>query len=373
MKRLLIATCVALAVSAGAAAHASAADINVVAPRSGDTKTVSFDSLESQFDVDSDYVIRGASGNTVTKHVKGISIAKLLATTGAEAVYSGLEIARPGGASIVLSKVQVIAAGATPAIYAEGGNLVFIRPSYGASDVNANDIVTVAGALTLKQTDLGALAIGLKASKTKAKVGDRVEFSATATGGGAGRAYTYKWNFNDGTTDTGAVATHKFTKRGTYRVLVAVKAEGADRSDAKVVEIQVGAAVKSKKNRSGGGTNDAAGAPVSGAADGDSGSGDQAATQQQSAQPRKKKKAKRAAPNQSLQVVRGQVLLSSETEPLTPSSTLAARSGSKQPAEPKSSGLGISTGVWAALATALILAFGAALENGKIRLRPTAG
>lgn len=370
MRRLLIATCVALVVSAGAAASASAADINLVAPRSGETRTIPFESLAPQFDVDSDYVIRGASGNTVTKRVKGISIARLLSSSGADEVYSAIEIARPGGAPIVLSKVQILAAGATPAIYSDGGNLVFVRPSYDSGDVNANDVVSVSGALTLKQTDLGALKIDVKASKQKVKVGDRVEFSATASGGGAGRTYNFKWNFNDGATDTGARTAHKFTRRGTYRVLVAVKAEGADRSDAKVVEVQVGAAAKSKKNRSGGGTNDAVGAPVSGAADGDSGSGEQAATEQQ---PKKaKKKTAQPVEDKSLQVVRGQVLLTNQAQPMTASSALAARSGSKTADKPETSGLGISTGAWAALAAILLLAFGAALENGKFRLRPAA-
>lgn len=368
--RLLIATFVALVVSAGAAMPAVAADINVVGPRGGETKSVSFGSLASQFDVDADYVIRGASGAESVKRVKGISVSRLLSVIGADEVYSGIEVVRPGGERLRLSKLQLLASGDTPVIFAEGDQLVFLRPSYGANDANASDIVSVAGALTLKQVDLGALSVTAKASKTKVKAGELVTFTGVASGGGAGESYEFKWIFKDGKSGSGASVSHRFKKRGTYEVLLAAKTVGSDRTDPDVVVIQVGDPVKSKKKRTGGGTNDAAGAPTSGAADGDAGSGDLAATDQ-SAQTskRKKKEADQSVDESSLERVSGQVLLSSTTEPLAETSTLAARSGTRQPVQPKSSGLGISTGVLAALAAALILAFGAALENGKLRIR----
>jgi plastocyanin len=371
--RVLIATIVALVVSAGAAMPAVAADINVVGPRGGETKSVSFGSLTSQFDVDADYVLRGASGSNSVKRVRGISIAKLLSVTGADDVYSGLEIVRPNGTRVKLSKIQLLATGATPVIFAEGDQLVFLRPSYGASDANASDVVTVSGAMTLKQVDLGTLSVSAKASKTKVKAGELVKFTGVASGGGAGESYEFKWVFKDGTRGSGESVSHRFKKRGTYEVLVAANTVGSDRSDADVVVIQVGDPVKSKKQRAGGGTNDSAGAPTSGAADGDSGSGDLAATEQTQPKTKRKKEPTKEAPDPSLERVSGQVLLSSSTQPLTESSTLAARSGSQQSVEPKSSGLGISTGALAAIAALLILAFGAALENGKIKLRPSAG
>ena len=367
--RLLIATFVALVVSAGAVMPAAAADINVVGPRGGETKSVSFGSLSSQFDVDQDYVIRGASGATSVKRVKGISVARLLTVIGADEVYGGLEIIRPNGTRVRLSKIQLLASGDTPVIFAEGDQLVFLRPSYGSGDANANDVVSVGGALTLKQVTLGTLSVGAKASKTKVKAGELVTFTGTASGGGAGEAYKFTWVFKDGKEGAGASVSHRFKKRGTYEVLLAAKTVGSNRSDADVVVIQVGDPVKSKKKRVGGGTNESAGAPSSGAADGDSGSGDVATTDQTQPKTKRKRKPANDAPDSTLERVTGQVLLSSTTEPLAESSTLAARSGSQQPVEPKSTGLGISTGVWAAIAALLILAFGAALENGKLRIR----
>lgn len=366
--RLLIATFVALVVSAGAAMPAASADISVVGPRDGGTKSVSFGSLAAQFDVEDDYVLRGASGATQVKRVKGISVARLLSVLGADEVYSGLDVVRPGGGVVRLSKIQLLAGGQTPVIFAEGDQLVFLRPSYSPDDANASDIVSV-GAMTLKQVDLGALNVSAKASKQKVNVGELVTFTGTASGGGAGESYKFTWIFKDGKSATGASVSHRFKKRGTYEVLLAAKTVGSDRTDPDVVVIQVGAPVKSKKKRAGGGTNDAAGAPTSGAADGDAGSGDLAATEQTQAKTKRKKKPAERSDDSSLEQVSGQVLLSSTTEPLTESSNLAARSGSQQPVDPKSSGLGISTGVWAAIAALLILAFGAALENGKLRLR----
>lgn len=367
--RLLIATFVALVVTACAAMPAAAADVNVVGPRGGETKSVSFGSLTSQFDVDADYVIRGASGAKIEKRVKGISVARLLSVIGADDVYGGIDVVRPGGGVVRLSKVQLLATGATPVIYAEGDQLVFLRPSYNADDANANDVVSVGGAMMLKQVDLGTLSVSAKASKTKVKAGELVTFTGTASGGGAGESYEFTWVFKDGKKGAGESVSHRFKKRGTYEVLLAAKTVGSDRTDADVVVIQVGDPVKSKKKRAGGGTNDAAGAPTSGAAEGDAGGGNLAATDQPEPKTKRKKKSSNEGPDSSLERVSGQVLLSSTTEPLTESSTLAARSGSEQPVEPKSSGLGISTGVWAAIATLLILAFGAALENGRFRIR----
>lgn len=367
--RLLIATLVALVVSAGAAMPAAAADINVVGPRDSGTKSVSFGSLSSQFDVDAEYVIRGASGATSVKRVRGISISHLLSVIDADQVYSGLEVIRPGGERVRLSKLQLLADGNPPVIFAEGGQLVFLRPSYNSDDANANDVVSVGGAMMLKQVNIGALSVAAKASKTKVNAGELVTFTGVAGGGGAGESYEFKWNFADGKRGTGASISHRFKKRGTYKVLLTAKTVGSDRTDPDVVVVQVGDPVKSKKKRAGGGTNDAAGAPTSGAADGDAGSGDLAATDQSAQKSKRKKKPAQNSEDTSLERVSGQVLLSSTTEPLDESSTLAARSGSQQPVQPKSSGLGISTGVWAALAAALILAFGAALENGKLRIR----
>lgn len=367
--RLMIATIVALAVSAGAAMPAAAADINVVGPRGGETKSVAFGSLAAQFDVDTDYVIRGASGAKSVKRVKGISVARLLSVLGADDVYSGLEVVRPGGAAVRLSKIQLLAAGATPVIFAEGDQLVFLRPSYNSDDANANDVVSVGGALTLKQVKIGALSVTAKASKTKVNAGELVSFTGVARGGGAGESYEFTWVFRDGKSGSGATALHRFRKRGTYEVLVAAKTVGSDRTDADVVVIQVGDPVKSKQKRAGAGTNDSAGAPTNGAADGDAGSGDMAATDDPVQKSKRKKRPADKSDNLLLERVSGQVLISGTTEPLAESSTLAARSGSQHPVEPKSSGLGISTGALAALAAALILAFGAALENGKLRIR----
>ncbi|MGH2959798.1 MAG: PKD domain-containing protein [Solirubrobacterales bacterium] len=371
--RLLIATFVALVVSAGAALPAGAAEIKLVGPRGGETKSISFGSLESQFDVDANYVIRNGSGTKITQHVRGISLARLLESVDADPVYGGVEVVRPSGSPVRLSKLQLLASGPTPVIYASSDQLVFLRPSYGSRDANGVDIISAAGALTLKQVDLGALDVKITPSKRKVKAGELVTFTGSAEGGGAGESYEFEWDFNDGKRAEGASVSHRFKKRGEFTVLLTAKPVGSDRSSPTTVKIVVGNPVKSKKNRSGGGDNDASGAPVSGASDGDSGTGEQAATEQAQSKTKRKKKPAQSPDDSALERVTGQVLLSSTTEPVTESSTLAARSGTLKPIEPESAGLSISTGVWASIAAILILAFGAALENGKIKLRPSAG
>jgi hypothetical protein len=338
----------------------------VVGPRGGATKTVSFSSLVQ--DVDASYLVRSETQGDKTEQIKGVSIGALLSAVDADDVYGGIEIARPDGSVVQLSKKQILVGNPPPVIYADGDQLNFLRPSTGASDFNAKDLVGVAGTLTLRQVDLGALGIEARASKLKVKAGELVNFSASGSGGGAGDAYEFTWDFDDGKKLEGARVSHRFKKRGTYRVLASVDTPGAQSKGFKVLEIQVGERAESKKRRSGGGTNDSANAPASGAADGDSGNGDQAATEQ--ATPKKKPKRKSESNDSSLERVSGQVLLSASSAPLAESSTLAARSGSE--VAKQSTGFELSTGVWAALAAIALLAFGAALENGKFRLRPPA-
>lgn len=354
---------VLLALAVGPA-QAGAADVTVL-DRNGKPKGVSFESLTSRFDVDSNYVLRDASGKSRTIAVRGISIARLFEAIDADTTYSGIAVQRGDGSAVTLMQAQVVTNGQPPAIYESGGSLAFVRPSYSSTDANAADNITGLAGITVKQLSLGDfdLAVTATASKQKIKAGQSVTFEAQASGAGAGQGFSYSWTFADGRTGAGAKVTHKFAKRGTYRVLVKATATGGDEYATKVVTIQVGTSKKSNKNQPGGGSNNAAGAPISGAADGGNGSGD-TASGGESAPSKEKKTEKTETPDATsdLPVVSGQIL-SAATEPLTEQNALAARSGQEQKTDPENdSALGTQEAML--LAAVLILLVGLLSEFG---------
>lgn len=371
-RRTTVALLIASALLAVSASSALAGDVTVSGPRGGPSTTVSLASLADKFDVDADYELRDASGSAQPVHVKGISVAALLAAINADPVYGGVEVLRADQSKLLVSKSQIVAGAPSPVVYEDAAGVHFLRPSYGSTDANAGDVVTAAGNLTLRQTDSSQLQVEARASKTSVRARKAVTFSATASGAGAGEQYTYKWNFDDGTTATGAKVTHRYAKRGRYDVLVTVTTAGSDRSDPDVVSVQVGDPAKSKQNRSGGGTNQVAGAPDSGASDGSSGSGTNAATTQTeaSAPVTKRRRVFRAAP--AGEQVTGQLLSATIVAAPHAASTLGARSGQQIQKAPA---IGIPGEAMGIGGVAALLGIGFMLELGTFgklatRIRP---
>ena len=171
------------------------------------------------------------------------------------------------------------------------------------------------------------------------------------------------WVFDDGKAGKGEEISHRFSKRGVYRVLATVKTAGSGLSSSAVVQVQIGDPVKSDKKRSGGGGNDAAGAPDSGASDGQSGSGDTAATDTQ-AKPEQPRKKQQPQVEDTLTPITGQLLDPNATPTPEQQSELAARSGTQSDPQNQDSAAGIpgeAVGVAGALG---LLGFGFLLELG---------
>lgn len=353
--RRLAVPAVALLTALVLAAPATAADVTVNFARDGGSKTVALSSLSASFDVNQEYTLVGSSGQTTTKQINGISLRTLLSAMGADPAYSAVTIARPGGGSVRVSRSQIEATGPVPALYVDGGLATFVRPSYFAGDRNALDVVS-AGTLVINQVDGTDYGLKAKVSKSAAKTGESLKFSASANGA-AGQKLLYTWNFNDGTTTTGESVAHRFKRRGYYRVLVTVRGEGETASVSTVLRVQIGKAVKSKKQREGGGTNDAAGAPLSGGADGAGGDGQAVGAER----PAHKRRAKPVSPSTTGgQTVTGELLTS--PDPNQPQNEVAARTG--QQVKPNTGNGGISTQAASAAVALGLLALGAVLEMG---------
>ena len=355
-----------------AAPSAMAADVRVDFARGNGGATVTLASLESKFDVDQTYEIRSTSGSTQSEQVRGISISALLAAVNAELGYGGVEIDRPDGGKVFISKAQIDAGAPAPVVYESAGQVRFLRPTYGAGDANAADLISTTGTLLIRQTERPRIEIDAKAAKSKAKVGETVKFKATVTGAGAGETTTVTWLFGDGTKATGLAVSHRFKKRGSYKVIATVTTSGEPPvSNSDIAPVQIGKTVKSKKNRTGGGNNDASGAPDSGASDGNSGSGDSAATDtgDTKPKPRRKKKTEPTPQVATLPQVTGQLLDPTVVTPQQQQqSDLAARSG--QPVQEANAGGGIPSEALGGAGALGLLALGFMLELGTFRARP---
>ncbi len=372
----MVPVAVVMAVSAlMMASTAVAGEVTVEFPRESGSKTVSLASLTGSFDVDQDYEIRGASGSTQSERIRGISLAALLTAVNADPVYGGVEIVRPNGGTVLISKAQILAGWPAPVVYESAGEMRFLRPSYAAGDANAGDIVSTTGTLVVRQTDASRIQVKAKVSKSKVKARELVRFTAIVSGIGAGEQYSVEWNFRDGKKSTGESVSHRFSKRGNYVVLVTVKTEGSDRSDPTTVAVRVGDPAKNQKQRSGGGTNEVVGAPDSGASDGTSGSGENAASEDADSETDSQEQAKeQPAPEPELPQITGRLLDPNVAADPQAASTLAARSG--QQVENDSGTIGVPGEALGVAATFGLLGLGFLLELGtfgRFRSRLTLG
>jgi hypothetical protein len=254
-------------------AHADAAQATVVSP-SGEERPLSLDALAgSENVVERTYALRSGSGES-SQTVSGFSLAAILAAAGADPFgFSYLEVQRPAGGSVLLSRHQALDPGAfpegPPVVYATASGTGFLRPSSGAEDFNATDSFEAPQGVRLVMRKDSPLRVRAKASTLRTRPGQAVEFSAIVERAGAGERLTYSWYFDDGHSAAGAETSHSFAKRGSYDVVIGVTTLGDDVGASDVVTIQVGAPLGGP-DRKGGGHTRHEDAPDHGAASGPS-------------------------------------------------------------------------------------------------------
>jgi hypothetical protein len=252
------------------AARADVAQVTVVSP-GGAEQTLSLDALTGSEDiVDGSYALRSSAAES-TQTLSGFSLAAILTAASADPYgFSYLEVQRPAGGAVLLSRDQALDAGAfpdgPPLVYATAAGTGFLRPSAGPEDLNAGDSFEAPQGISLVLRKGSRLQVRVKASPLRTRPGRPVHFSAIVEQAGAGEQLTYSWYFDDGNSATTAEATHTFAKRGSYDVILGVTSEGDDTGASAVVTIQVGAPVAGP-DRKGGGTDDNDNAPDHGAAD----------------------------------------------------------------------------------------------------------
>ncbi len=253
------------------AARADDAQVTVVTA-GGEQRTLSLAALAGSEDVaERSYTLRSASGES-TLAVTGFSLAAILTAAEADLYgFSYLEVQRPAGGSVVLSRDQALDPAAfaegPPVLYATAAGTGFIRPSGSPGDLNASDSFEAPQGITVVLRNGSPLQVGAEASPLRTRPGKPVRFEAVVDRAGAGEQLDFSWYFDDGGSASGATATHSFAKRGSYDVVVGVTTPGNRAGASAVVRIQVGAPLSGPDRRGGGRDRDAA-APDHGAATG---------------------------------------------------------------------------------------------------------
>lgn len=360
-------------------AQADTAQVSVVSPGGGE-RTLALEALAGSEDVSRSYVLRSAAGEA-TVAVSGFSLAKLIEAAGADPFgFSYLEVQRPSGGGVLLSRHQALDPGAfaegPPAVYATATGTAFLRPSGGGGDLNADDSFEAPQGVTIVLRKDAALRVRARASTLKTKAGKPVDFSAVVERAGAGEDLSFSWSFDDGGHAAGTEVTHSFSARGSYDVVVGVTATGNEAGASDVVTVQVGAPIAGP-DRKGGGRNEAADAPDHGAAAGPSSGGDlgsgggpggeeaEAAvpaptTPAAAARFENNPRGEKGTTTPEGEAVSGELLTSSSVPAEKPAPQAEARRGSLD--GDGESGGGPPAAAWGALATLGLLGTGALLE-----------
>ncbi len=268
---LAVAALIVVAMAGGGLAGSARADdaqVTIALP-GGARQTLSLIALAGSDDVvDRSYLLRSSQGESTTT-VTGFSLAAILEAAGAEPFgFSYLEVQRPAGGAVLLSRHQALDPGAfaegPPVLYATAGGTGFVRPSGNEEDLNANDSFTAPQGVTVVLQKGSPLHIRARASTVRARVGKTVSFNAVVDGAGSGEQLEYSWYFDDGHSASGPEASHSFARRGSFDVVVGVTTPGDRAGTSAVVSIQVGAPL-SGPDRKGGGSRHEAAAPDHGA------------------------------------------------------------------------------------------------------------
>lgn len=258
----------------------SAAAAIQVKPVEGGPVTLDLGAMPAPADVSGQvYTLRSEAGERQVT-VTGWSLAAVMDAAGVDPIFVGyLEIARPGGGSLLLSRRQATDPGAfpegPPVVYQDDSGIYLLRPSAGPGDFNEPDLIALPPGSTLSVTARSGTLVQVraKASKRRLKVGEQVAFSAILDRAGAGEGVEFSWYFDDGTSAKGAAVTHRFRKAGIYDVVVGVTTPGDRVGASATVTVKVGEPSKQGPKRRGGGTNREENAPDSGASEGASGPG----------------------------------------------------------------------------------------------------
>jgi PKD domain len=251
-------------------ATALASDQIAVSPEGAAARTVALSQLEPDVQA-REYTIDDGTGERRVP-ITGYSLDKVLDAANVDPYrFADVQVTASAGLSVTLDREEVISQGTfadgPPVFWMEGDEARFLRPVSAAG----GSMVVHGGAIAVGLARQSELQVSASASPRRVKAGEPVTFTASVSGAG-GEAVELRWYFDGDGSATGPRVTHRFSRRGSYDVLLgATTASDSTGADA-IVTVQVGRPGRGP-NRKGGGTNEDANAPDSGAATGPGGPG----------------------------------------------------------------------------------------------------
>jgi len=270
--RLLAATAMlALALTAPAAALAS--DEVRVEPEGGEPVTLTSSGLGDPDVRERSYRVDDGAGGERHVTITGHSLDRVLARANVDPYrFGSLEVASADG-SFVLDRDEVVDTSGfpdgPPVFYLENGSVRFVEP---AREGGAPGRIGGPGPVTVSLSKASRLQVTPSASTRRTKPRKPVTFTATVAGARPGEQVTVRWYFDDGSSARGRQVTHRFRRPGSYDVVVGVTSPDDERGADASVSVRVGKPPDGP-DRKGGGTNDDANAPDSGAGAGTTGAG----------------------------------------------------------------------------------------------------
>lgn len=203
------------------------AGVTITPSDGGAARTLDLTALTDRFDVHGvSYTLREADGTTTTTTVAdGISLTALLAAAGLDAdAFTYIEIPHADDSSTFVLRDDLGGGDeGPPVVWADADGVHLLRPSSGAGDANAADLVTLAGgpiAISLKTGD--PLVPRAQVAPLRARPHERIDFSASLAAGRLSPGMDYEWYFDGTGTARGANVSHRFPKPATYLVLLYV-------------------------------------------------------------------------------------------------------------------------------------------------------
>ncbi len=190
--------------------------------------------------------------------ISGHSLLQVLNRADAEseeidlATIPSIAIDRPSGPPITISGDDVrnpdAFADGPPVFYEDNGATVFVMPAKSPGD-SGSRFRFVQAPVGISVGSGARYEVELSASRTKAKVGQKITFKAKVTGQDGGESLSFDWNFNDGSSPTAEVpkVSHTFSSKGSYAVILDVT--GASGSGQTGILIEVGEVKKKLDDR----------------------------------------------------------------------------------------------------------------------------
>jgi hypothetical protein len=231
----LAALCLAVGLGVGAAPAVAGPGVQLISDQdAAAVQEVTGAQIAAAADVRSrSYTLRSSTGGAGEKvTLTGLSIRGLLQLAGFDPdSVDFISIARDDGSLATLRRTDF----ADPSPFREGPALVtdeggrtrFFRPVRGAGNTNARDNIFVSGgSLDITVGGGALLAVRARASPRKPTAGRTVRFRARVRFPPPGASFTYQWDFGDGTSGTGADATHKYKDEGDFQAQVTVEGTG---------------------------------------------------------------------------------------------------------------------------------------------------